>query len=411
MVNPTFVSKLIVAVVAIAMPFAACRTALAQAGPWVQTNLAAKSLYLNGNYTDAEKTWLEALEMARQIAPGDPRVAETLSELGLLYERTGRYEEAATMFRSAILIKQNIYGESSPEIKEDLFSYANALKQIGEEPDSIEVVQRAVKITAPSDKAISNNGDPEESTTSPTSKSVEAWLEKTRSAIGSHHMLSAQVYSLAALKQRNHDGGSEAEPVAMIGDVIHRLLHAGNARSAELLADRALGEVQDYRGFQHTEVAYMLSLRASALHALGQDAAAGNDMSRANRIYVKVAEEPMEQSFRPHPILNTNALARFNFDARRAGGPFYLSSPRSFNEPMAYKSTHAVIRYPDRQWDDLQAMEGSYSMQLSNDQQQENQRIKELEDQELKDLHDRQRAAEAASVYSHYIPFTRIRSK
>ncbi|HEY9719536.1 MAG TPA: tetratricopeptide repeat protein [Trichormus sp.] len=401
--------KLILAL-AVTMPFAASPQSEAQAGPWVQKNLEAKSLYLNGDYSAAEKNWLEALEMARNIAPGDPRVAETLSQLGLLYERTGRYEEAATMLRSAILIKQNIYGENSPEIKDDLFSYSNALKKVGEEPDAIDAEKRAIKIAPADEHALGDTIDSEEANATTTSKSVNDWLDKTRSAIAAHHMLTAQVYALAALKQRNHDGGSGAEPVAMIGDVIHRLVQAGNARSAELLADRALTEVQDYRGLQHTEVAYVLTLRANALRALGQQVAAEGDEARANHIYVKVAEGFGGETFKWRPILNTDNLARLDVDARRAGGPFFLPPPRLYNHPTAFKSTSAMIRYPGHDWDDLDAMQAQSSMQLS-DEELENQRIQRLEEQELQNLHDRERAAEAASVYSHYMPFSRIRSR
>jgi tetratricopeptide (TPR) repeat protein len=395
---------------AVMMPFAVPSPTVAQAGPWVQKNLAAKSLYLNGDYSAAEKCWLEALEMARNIAPGDPRVAETLSELGLLYERTGKFEEAATMLRSAILIKQNIYGENSPEIKEDLFSYSNALKQVGEEPDAIDAEKRAIKIASPDEHAVGDTTDNDESKAGTTSKSVDDWLDKTRSAIAAHHMLTAQVYALAALKQRNHDGSSGAEPVAMLGDVVHRLVQAGNARSAELLADRALAEVQDYRGLQHTEVAYVLTLRATALRALGQQVAAESDESRANHIYVKVAQGFGGDTFRWRPILNTDNLARLDVDPRRAGGPFFMPPPRLHNHPMAYKSTSAMIRYPGHDWDDLETMQAQSAMQLS-DQELENQRIQQLEQQELQNLHDRERAAEAASVYNHYMPFSRIRSR
>lgn len=404
--------KLFVIAAVVLAPLAILAPAKAQAGPWVQKNLAAKSLYLDGDYSAAEKAWLEALEMAREIAPGDPRVAETLSELGLLYERTGRYEEAATMLRSAILIKQNIYGENSPEIKEDLYSYSNALKQVGEEPDAIDAEKRATKIAPPDMSALGStteNEENEESKATTTSKSVDQWLDKTRSAIAAHHMLSAQVYAMAALKQRNHDGSSGAEPVAMIADVIHRLMQAGNARSAELLADRALTEVQDFRGLQHTEVAYVLTLRATALKALGEQSAAEGDEARANHIYVKVAEGFGGETFRSHPILNTDNLARLDVDARRFGGPFFMPS-RHPHHPVAYKSISALIRYPGHDWDDLAAMEAQNSMQLS-DEELENQRIQQLEQQELQNLQDRERAAEAASVYNRYAPFSRIRSR
>jgi uncharacterized membrane-anchored protein YhcB (DUF1043 family) len=77
---------------------------------------------------------------------------------------------------------------------------------------------------------------------------------------------------------------------------------------------------------------------------------------------------------------------------------------------MAFKSTSALIRYPGHDWDDLQEMQAQSSMQLTDDEL-ENQRIQRLEEQELQNLHDRERAAEAASVYSHYMPFSRIRSR
>jgi hypothetical protein len=62
-------------------------------------------------------------------------------------------------------------------------------------------------------------------------------------------------------------------------------LRANRANLAQAIANRALDELQRYHGYHHTEVAYVLSLRAEAMHALGQENAADDDRLRAQKIY------------------------------------------------------------------------------------------------------------------------------
>src|SRR5438045_1364272 len=105
--------------------------AQAQASVWVQKNSAAKASYRNGDLAAAEQGWLEALRLAREIGQTDPRVGETLSELGTLYKRMERYEEAVATLRGALRIKQSIYGPDSLELKTDLQAYGSSLRLLG----------------------------------------------------------------------------------------------------------------------------------------------------------------------------------------------------------------------------------------------------------------------------------------
>jgi tetratricopeptide (TPR) repeat protein len=99
----------------------------------VQENAAARSLFENADFEGAERTWLQALRIARGMGATDPRVAETYANLGALYMRTQRYEEAVAMLKGAIRLKQRIYGANSSELACDLINCSKSARMLGED--------------------------------------------------------------------------------------------------------------------------------------------------------------------------------------------------------------------------------------------------------------------------------------
>lgn len=61
-----------------------------------------KSWCLHSNFAEAEKAWLQALEIAQKFGPADERLIETLQNLGYVYSKQADSTKANQMFKEAI---------------------------------------------------------------------------------------------------------------------------------------------------------------------------------------------------------------------------------------------------------------------------------------------------------------------
>jgi len=80
--------------------------ALGQTGPAEDTLIPAQKAYRQGHYAEAESQYLQAEKEAELQGPNGPRLAKILNNLGVLYEREARYEEAQKVLRRALAIWQ-----------------------------------------------------------------------------------------------------------------------------------------------------------------------------------------------------------------------------------------------------------------------------------------------------------------
>jgi len=75
---------------------------------WRECMAESGPLYEAGRLDEATKVLERALEYARHFAPGDPRLARTIHAVGFLYQQQGKYSAAASQYRRAIHLWEQI---------------------------------------------------------------------------------------------------------------------------------------------------------------------------------------------------------------------------------------------------------------------------------------------------------------
>ena len=97
--------------------------------------------------TAAETAWRAALADAERLGADDPHVFAPLDQLGALYARTGRLEEAAPVLQRALALRQQILGADDPDVAASLEAYATVLRKLGRtaEAEPLETRARAIR--------------------------------------------------------------------------------------------------------------------------------------------------------------------------------------------------------------------------------------------------------------------------
>ena len=83
---------------------------------WERLTKTGGAAYQQGRYTDAETSWLAALEEAKQFGDEDVRLATCLNNLALLYNTQGQYGQAEPYYQRALAIYEKALGPDHPNI-------------------------------------------------------------------------------------------------------------------------------------------------------------------------------------------------------------------------------------------------------------------------------------------------------
>lgn len=78
----------------------------------------------DGQHRDAEDVYLAAIEQAEQIGSLNPRLADSLNELGMLYAKQHKYARAEQTFQRALGVMVSALGSDHPDV-------ATILKNMG----------------------------------------------------------------------------------------------------------------------------------------------------------------------------------------------------------------------------------------------------------------------------------------
>ncbi len=81
---------------------------------WETNTAAGYEAYEQGDYAEAEKAWSAALQEAEKFGPEDPRLAESLGNLGVAYRDQGKYAEAEPLFKRSLSITEKALGQCCP---------------------------------------------------------------------------------------------------------------------------------------------------------------------------------------------------------------------------------------------------------------------------------------------------------
>lgn len=97
-------------------------------------NALADVTQRTGNYAEAERQMLRALELRRQASgESHPGYAIVLNNLGELYRFTGRYPESRRVWNEALELKRRILGEDHPSVAISLGNLGELHREMGDD--------------------------------------------------------------------------------------------------------------------------------------------------------------------------------------------------------------------------------------------------------------------------------------
>ena len=105
----------------------------AQGGEWKSYMARGVGAYEQGNYPEAEKQLAAALREAEGFAPQDPRLAQSLNNLALIYEVQGQYAKAEPLYQRSLANLERVLGPWHPNVAKSLNNLA-ALFYAHEQP-------------------------------------------------------------------------------------------------------------------------------------------------------------------------------------------------------------------------------------------------------------------------------------
>jgi len=83
---------------------------------WKTYEAAGSKALHQARYAEAERLFLAAIEQAEKLGKEDPRLAESLNSVAVLYATQGKQVEAEPIFRRALEINENVLGPVHPAV-------------------------------------------------------------------------------------------------------------------------------------------------------------------------------------------------------------------------------------------------------------------------------------------------------
>jgi CHAT domain-containing protein/tetratricopeptide (TPR) repeat protein len=253
---------------------AAVSQSLDQYGRW---------LLETGNYAEAEKVFLQSLELREDLwGPLQRDVAASHDHLGRLYFVSGHYSKAETRLKKAVSIRQEVLGEDRVETAKALVNQGEFYTRLGRWTDAEGALTAALNIYA-----------------------QRKWLEHPDAAAA--HFVRGTLYAQRgrfaeadrlfrrALKVRKKVFAAEHKSLAQSYDALARLyVQHGRAADAEKLAADSLAIRKKIYGTDHIEVASAAQRLAEVRQGLGDFDEAARQLARSVDIRRKAlgAEHP-----------------------------------------------------------------------------------------------------------------------
>ncbi len=109
---------------------------------WHLHNVQGQQSMTNGNYFEAEKHFLQAVELAETFGPSDERLALSLNRLAGCFKNQGRYDDAEKTYLRAIQLRENLLGSMSKELLPVLEQYAGLLRVLKRDQEAEKLEKR-----------------------------------------------------------------------------------------------------------------------------------------------------------------------------------------------------------------------------------------------------------------------------
>jgi tetratricopeptide (TPR) repeat protein len=117
---------------------------------WETYKAAGNKAFQQARSAEAERLFLAAIEQAEKLGKGkhDPRLAESLNNLAVLYATQGKQVEAEPLFRRALEINAQVFGPEHPEVAASLEVFAALLRTTHRGTEAEKLETRAKEIRA-----------------------------------------------------------------------------------------------------------------------------------------------------------------------------------------------------------------------------------------------------------------------
>lgn len=142
--------KTTAAVIAIAALILVTTSPVYAQGPeWETLAKEAEELYRTGKYERAVVVAKTALEVAEKNAgPNHPDVATSLNTLASLYQVQGQYAEAEPLFKRSLAIMEKALGPDHPNVAQSLENIAVLYRATQRDKEAEKLERRAASIRA-----------------------------------------------------------------------------------------------------------------------------------------------------------------------------------------------------------------------------------------------------------------------
>lgn len=119
--------------------------ARAQETEWDRYVRVGDTAFLQGDYFQAERMFLRALELA-ESSTEERLIAISLNLVGRVYVTQGRYTEAQSLLERSLSMKEKHVGRKDPSLIEDLRGLATAYGRQGMPLEAMPLLERALAI-------------------------------------------------------------------------------------------------------------------------------------------------------------------------------------------------------------------------------------------------------------------------
>src|SRR5271165_3342132 len=123
-----------------------CPASLAEDDDPKGLNQQVEQLIAQGKYQEAIPIAERAVEMAKGTrGPEDPKTAEALNNLGLVFKKIGDYAKAEPLYREALRIRQKVLGSEHLDTATSLNNLGLLYKEMGEYAKAEPLLQEALR--------------------------------------------------------------------------------------------------------------------------------------------------------------------------------------------------------------------------------------------------------------------------
>lgn len=223
---------------------------------WQDLNRQGEDAFHRGDYHEAESLFGQALAKSGGFLPDDPRIAETLNNLGNLYFNLDIFPEAENAIKRALVIREKAQGADGLQVADSLNDLGMLYLTIGKLPEAKSLIERALaireKMLKPDDEDIASSLQSMASVYHKEGKLKEAMAALKRAlyirkrALGAEHLDVATTYnSLGVQHQMAGQNGEAKQCYEHAREIIQKLYGDKHPAMADCLVGIATLEFAD----------------------------------------------------------------------------------------------------------------------------------------------------------------------